>query len=214
MCCQASSLKTPFPAAPVSITESLFNSSHKEKSSLQSPQLFRRNALRLAKIRKHPSIFNHLQVSTIFGPSCDLPLVAWKAPSASNAEIVPNVGSLFPPPSDLPDPGTASSCQEAWLAMNFLVEVLPILPSGPVYFIPEVVLIASSLIFVPRECNFPQPIGRQHPARTRSGRNYFEVQNHSNTSLFPYPSWGCFLSTAKARLSRIIFFVSRIYNLI
>jgi hypothetical protein len=116
------------------------------------------------------------------------------------------VARLFPPPSDLPDPGTAFSCQEAWLAVSASIEVLRIDPSEPGCF--------SRLILVPRKCNFPQPIGRQHPARTRSGRNDFQVQNQSTTSLFPYPSWGCFLPTAKDRLFRIIFLALRIYNLI
>jgi hypothetical protein len=42
-------------------------------------------------------------------------------------------------------------------------------------------LIASSLIVVPRKCNFPQPIGCQHPARTRQGEMVF--RHRTNQSL-------------------------------
>jgi hypothetical protein len=67
-------------AALVSIAVSMFDSKDKEKSSLQSPRRFKGNTSRLSKIHKNPSTLNHLQSSTIFHLSCDLPLVAGKAP--------------------------------------------------------------------------------------------------------------------------------------
>jgi hypothetical protein len=105
--------KRHFPAAQVSVALSMFDSKDKERFSHQYPRRFKRNTSCLSKIQKNPSTLSHLQFSTIFDLSCDLPLTAGKAPSASNAEIVPHLGSLFPLPSDLPDPGTAFSCQEA-----------------------------------------------------------------------------------------------------